>query len=77
MVIPLPPGVFPGIAQNCGSRTAKAPGVSVSDKGRPRILSTAAGTDRGHVVNPEMAALQPYLGWRSGGLPVGTPAVRP
>ena len=27
--------------------------------------------------SPEMAALQFYLGWRSNGLPVETPAVRP
>jgi len=57
---PLPPGVFRGIAQNCGygSYTAAVAEVSVSDKGRLRIHRIVAGTDCGHVVNPEMVAAQ-------------------
>ena len=57
---PLPPGVFRGIAQNYGygSYTAAVAEVSVSDQGRLRIHRIVAGTDSGHVVNPEMVAVQ-------------------
>jgi len=57
---PLPPGVFRGIAQNYGygSYTAAVAEVSVSDQGRLRIHRIVAGTDSGHVVNPEMVAAQ-------------------
>ncbi len=57
---PLPPGVFRGIAQNYGygSYTAAVAEVSVSDQGRLRIHRIVAGTDCGHVVNPEMVAAQ-------------------
>jgi len=57
---PLPPGVFRGIAQNYGygSYTAAVAEVSVSDKGRLQIHRIVAGTDSGHVVNPEMVTAQ-------------------
>jgi isoquinoline 1-oxidoreductase beta subunit len=56
----LPPGVFRGIAQNYGygSYTAAVAEVSVSDQGRLRIHRIVAGTDSGHVVNPEMVTAQ-------------------
>ncbi len=57
---PLPPGVFRGIAQNYGygSYTAAVAEVSVSDGGQLRIHRIVAGTDSGHVVNPEMVTAQ-------------------
>ena len=57
---PLPPGVFRGVAQNYGygSYTAAVAEVSVSQEGRLRIHRIVAGTDSGHVVNPEMVAAQ-------------------
>ncbi len=57
---PLPPGVFRGIAQNYGygSYTAAVAEVSVSPKGQLRIHRIVAGTDPGHVVNPEMVTAQ-------------------
>jgi len=57
---PLPPGVFRGIAQNYGygSYTAAVAEVSVSDQSRLRIHRIVAGTDSGHVVNPEMVTAQ-------------------
>jgi isoquinoline 1-oxidoreductase beta subunit len=57
---PLPPGVFRGVAQNYGygSYTAAVAEVSVSPKGQLRIHRIVAGTDPGHVVNPEMVTAQ-------------------
>jgi len=57
---PLPPGVFRGIAQNYGygSYTAAVAEVSVSPKGELTIHRIVAGTDSGHVVNPEMVSAQ-------------------
>ena len=57
---PLPPGVFRGIAQNYGygSYTAAVAEVSVSPKGQLTIHRIVAGTDSGHVVNPEMVSAQ-------------------
>jgi isoquinoline 1-oxidoreductase beta subunit len=57
---PLPPGVFRGVAQNYGygSYTAAVAEVSVSDQGQLRIHRIVAGTDPGHVVNPEMVTAQ-------------------
>ena len=56
---PLPEGRFRGIAQNYGygSYTAAVAEVSVT-KGQLTIHRIVAGTDPGHIVNPEMVAAQ-------------------
>ena len=57
---PLPPGVFRGIAQNAGygSYTAAVAEVSVDPKGALTIHRIVAGTDPGHIVNPNQVAAQ-------------------
>ncbi len=57
---PLPPGVFRGIAQNCGygSYVAAVAEVSVSPKGDLKILRIVASTDPGHAVNPDQIRAQ-------------------
>jgi isoquinoline 1-oxidoreductase beta subunit len=57
---PLPPGVFRGVAQNYGygSYTAAVAEVSVTPKGQLTIHRIVAGTDCGHVVNPDMVSAQ-------------------
>ena len=57
---PLPPGVFRGIAQNYGygSYTAAVAEVSVTPKGELTIHRIVAGTDPGHVVNPQQVEAQ-------------------
>lgn len=57
---PLPPGVFRGVAQNYGygSYTAAVAEISVTKKGELTIHRIVAGTDCGHVVNPDMIAAQ-------------------
>ncbi|MBV8913508.1 MAG: xanthine dehydrogenase family protein molybdopterin-binding subunit, partial [Acetobacteraceae bacterium] len=57
---PAPPGVYRGIAQQAGygSYTAAVAEVSVSDRGELKILKITAGTDPGHVVNPDQVRAQ-------------------
>jgi isoquinoline 1-oxidoreductase beta subunit len=57
---PLPPGVYRGICQNCGfgSYVAGVAEVSVSPKGDLTIHRIVAGTDPGHVVNPDQVDAQ-------------------
>ncbi|MGI4952255.1 MAG: molybdopterin cofactor-binding domain-containing protein [Janthinobacterium lividum] len=57
---PLPAGVFRGIAQNYGygSYTAAVAEVSVTPKGVLTIHRITAGTDSGHVVNPDQVRAQ-------------------
>ncbi len=57
---PLPEGVYRGICQNCGfgSYVAAVAEVSVSAKGELKILRIVAGTDPGHVVNPDQVDAQ-------------------
>ncbi len=57
---PTAPGVFRGLATNYGygSYTAAVAEVSVSDKGVLKILKITAGTDPGHVVNPDAVRAQ-------------------
>ena len=57
---PLPAGVYRGICQNCGfgSYVAAVAEVSVSPKGELKILRIVAGTDPGHVVNPDQVDAQ-------------------
>ncbi len=52
---PMPPGVFRGICQSAGfgSYVAAVADVSVSPTGELTILRMVAGTDPGHVVNPD------------------------
>lgn len=56
----LPEGVYRGICQNCGfgSYVAAVAEVSVSAKGELKILRIVAGTDPGHVVNPDQVDAQ-------------------
>jgi isoquinoline 1-oxidoreductase subunit beta len=56
----LPEGVYRGIAQNCGfgSYVAAVAEVSVSDKGKLKILRIVAGTDPGYAVNPDQIDAQ-------------------
>ena len=57
---PLPEGVYRGICQNCGfgSYVAAVAEVSVSAQGELKILRIVAGTDPGHVVNPDQVNAQ-------------------
>ncbi|HYZ61074.1 MAG TPA: molybdopterin cofactor-binding domain-containing protein [Acetobacteraceae bacterium] len=57
---PTPPGVYRGIAQQAGygSYTAAVAEVSVSPEGRLKIHKITAGTDPGHVVNPDQVRAQ-------------------
>jgi isoquinoline 1-oxidoreductase beta subunit len=57
---PLPPGVFRGIAQNCGygSYVAAVAEVTVSPKGELKVLRIVAATDPGHIVNPDQVRAQ-------------------
>ena len=57
---PAAPGVFRGLCQNAGygSYTAAVAEVSVSAKGELKILRIVAGTDPGHVVNPDQVNAQ-------------------
>ena len=56
----LPEGVFRGICQNAGfgSYVAAVAEVSVTPKGELKILRIVAGTDPGHVVNPDQVDAQ-------------------
>ncbi len=56
----LPEGVYRGICQNCGfgSYVAAVAEVTVSAKGELKILRIVAGTDPGHVVNPDQVDAQ-------------------
>ena len=56
----LPEGVYRGICQNCGfgSYVAAVAEVSVSPKGELKIHRIVAGTDPGHVVNPDQVDAQ-------------------
>jgi isoquinoline 1-oxidoreductase beta subunit len=58
--MPLPKGVFRGIAQNCGfgSYTAAVAEVSVSPKGDLKIHRIVCASDPGYVVNPDQVAGQ-------------------
>ncbi|MSP01707.1 MAG: xanthine dehydrogenase family protein molybdopterin-binding subunit [Acetobacteraceae bacterium] len=58
--MPLPKGVFRGIAQNTGfgSFTAAVAEVSVSPKGELKIHRMVCASDCGYVVNPEQVAMQ-------------------
>lgn len=57
---PTAPGVFRGLATSYGygSYTAAVAEVSVSDAGALKILKITAGTDPGHVVNPDQVRAQ-------------------
>ncbi len=57
--MPLPPGVFRGIAlsEACGSYCAQVAEVSVAD-GRVRVHRVVSALDCGHVVNPLTIAVQ-------------------
>jgi isoquinoline 1-oxidoreductase subunit beta len=57
---PLPKGVFRGICQNAGfgSYCAAVAEVSVSDKGKLKILRIVAVTDPGYAVNPDQIDAQ-------------------
>ena len=57
---PLPPGVFRGVAQNAGygSYTAAIAEVSVTPQGVLTVRRIVAGTDPGHVVNPDLVRAQ-------------------
>jgi isoquinoline 1-oxidoreductase beta subunit len=57
---PPPSGVYRGIAQQAGygSYTAAVAEVSVSDAGELKIRKITAGTDPGHVVNPDQVRAQ-------------------
>jgi len=57
---PLPEGVYRGICQNCGfgSYVAAVAEVSVSPKGKLKIHRIVAGSDPGHVVNPDQVDAQ-------------------
>jgi isoquinoline 1-oxidoreductase subunit beta len=57
--MPLPPGVFRGIAlsEACGSYCAQVAEVSVAD-GRVRVHRVVSALDCGHVVNPLTVAVQ-------------------
>ena len=76
---PPPPGVYRGLAQNCGF-VAPVAEVTVSAKGELEILRIVAGTDPGHAVNPNQIDAQVdgsfayglsatlYRAWFKGGL---------
>jgi isoquinoline 1-oxidoreductase subunit beta len=57
---PPPPGVYRGMAQNCGfgSFVAAVAEVTVSAKGELKILRIIAGTDPGYAVNPNQIDAQ-------------------
>jgi len=57
---PSPPGVYRGMAQNCGfgSFVAAVAEVTVSAKGELKILRIIAGTDPGYAVNPNQIDAQ-------------------
>jgi isoquinoline 1-oxidoreductase beta subunit len=57
---PPPPGVYRGLAQNCGfgSFVAAVAEVTVSAKGELKILRIVAGTDPGYAVNPNQIDAQ-------------------
>jgi isoquinoline 1-oxidoreductase beta subunit len=57
---PPPPGVYRGLAQNCGfgSFVAAVAEVTVSAKGELEILRIVAGTDPGYAVNPNQIDAQ-------------------
>ena len=57
---PLPAGVFRGVCQSAGygSYVAAVAEVSVSAAGELKILRIVAGTDPGHVVNPDQVNAQ-------------------
>ena len=57
---PTQPGVYRGLCQACGygSYTAAVAEVSVSDKGALKIHKITAGTDPGHIVNPDLVRAQ-------------------
>jgi isoquinoline 1-oxidoreductase beta subunit len=57
---PTPPGIYRGMAQNCGfgSFVAAVAEVTVSAKGELKILRIIAGTDPGYAVNPNQIDAQ-------------------
>jgi isoquinoline 1-oxidoreductase beta subunit len=57
---PAPDGIHRGIAQQYGygSYTAAIAEVSVSDRGELKVRKITAGTDPGHVVNPDLVRAQ-------------------